>query len=251
MTLEYKLKSLILFHHIAFMFGLIFANLSWLWVSFIGFIIINRIGGEIGLHRYFAHRSFKTSKWKRYFLFYTASLCNVGSPLSWVGVHRKHHVKSDTEDDPHGNQSMFKVWSTFWDSYQIEPRYAIDLMKDPVHKIFHRYYFPIVIISYIWLGIIAWELPIFLISASCLITYHSAGLVNTICHKYGYKSFNTKDKSTNNTIVNIITLGSGLHNNHHYDPANYSNKFSKYEFDLPAWIIKNFFMKYDNTQIKT
>ena len=41
MTLEYKLKSLILFHHIAFMFGLIFANLSWLWVSFIGFIIIN------------------------------------------------------------------------------------------------------------------------------------------------------------------------------------------------------------------
>ena len=104
---------------------------------------------------------------------------------------------------------------------------------------------------YVWLAVIAWQLPIFLISASCLITYHSAGLVNTVCHKYGYKSFNTKDKSTNNTLVNIITLGSGLHNNHHHDPANYSNKFSKYEFDLPAWIIKNFFMKYDNTQIKT
>ncbi len=175
----------------------------------------------------------------------------MGSPLSWVGVHRKHHAKSDTEDDPHGNQSMFKVWSTFWDSYQIEPRYAIDLMKDPIHKFFHRYYFTIIVISYVWLAVIAWQLPIFLISASCLITYHSAGLVNTVCHKYGYKSFNTKDKSTNNTLVNIITLGSGLHNNHHHDPANYSNKFSKYEFDLPAWIIKNFFMKYDNTQIKT
>lgn len=239
---EYKIKLLLAFNHIAFAVGLIYADFSWLLLSVVGWIFINRIGGEIALHRYFTHKSFKTTKRKELVLFVLSIFNCVGSPMMWVGIHRKHHAKSDTDDDPHGNQSILKIWSTFWKPYHIETRYLVDIMKDPVHRFFHKHYFKILISTYVLLGLIAWEIPVFLISASSLITLHSAGLVNTICHKYGYRNFNTKDKSTNNTFVNLITLGSGLHNNHHADPMNYSNKVKSNEYDFPGWIIEKFFM---------
>ena len=76
-----------------------------------------------------------------------------------------------------------------------------------------------------------------------MITFHSAGAVNVLCHKWGYRLFNTPDGSTNNTWVNLITLGSGLHNTHHAEPKNWSNKKRWYDLDLPGSIIKYFFIK--------
>jgi len=243
MNTEYKIKLILLFNHVAVIYGVIYASPYWMLLSLIGWIFINRIGGEIGLHRYFSHKSFKTSKWKEYALFILASLNCVGSPMMWVGIHRKHHATSDTEHDPHGNQSILRIWTTFWQPYNIEPRYLVDMMKNKTHRTFHKYYFKILLLTYISTGLIAWQIPVFLISASSLITLHSAGLVNTICHKYGYRNFNTNDKSTNNTFINLLTLGSGLHNNHHKDPLSYTNKVHKYEYDLPGWIIKHILME--------
>jgi len=245
-TNEYKIKLILIFNHIAVAVGLFVADYHWLILSLVGWILINRVGGEIGLHRYFSHGSFKTSKWKEKLLFILATFNCVGSPMMWVGIHRKHHANSDNEKDPHGSQSILRIWSTFWKPFTIEPKYLVDMMRSPTHRFFHKHYFKILILSYIALGLIAWQIPVFLISASSLITIHSAGLVNSLCHKYGYRNFKTKDLSTNNTFINILTLGSGLHNNHHADPMNYSNKVKKYEFDFPAWIIKNFLMQGTN-----
>ena len=243
LSTEYKIKLLLIFNHIVFIIGLFYASTYWLLLTVVGWILINRIGGEIALHRYFSHKSFETTKIKEIILFVLSIFNCVGSPMMWVGIHRKHHAKSDTDDDPHGNQSILKIWSTFWKPYHIETKYLIDLMKDPTHRFFHKNYFKILIATYVALGLIAWQIPVFLISGSSLITLHSAGLVNTFCHKYGYRNFNTKDNSTNNTLVNIITLGSGLHNNHHAAPMNYSNKVKNSEYDLPGWIIEKFFVE--------
>lgn len=243
LSTEYKIKLFLIFNHIVFVVGLFYASPYWLLLTVVGWILINRIGGEIALHRYFSHKSFKTTKVKEIILFVLSIFNCVGSPMMWVGIHRKHHAKSDTNDDPHGNQSILKIWSTFWKPYHIETKYLIDLMKDSTHRFFHKNYFKILIITYIVLGLVAWQIPVFLISGSSLITLHSAGLVNTFCHRYGYRNFNTNDNSTNNTLVNIITLGSGLHNNHHADPMNYSNKVKNLEYDLPGWIIEKFFIE--------
>jgi len=242
-TNEYKIKLILIFNHIALAVGLFYASPWWILLSLVGWIFINRIGGEIGLHRYFSHNSFKTSKFKEIMLFILATFNCVGSPMMWVGIHRKHHATSDTEKDPHGNQSILRIWSTFWKPFIIEPKYLIDMMKSPIHKFFHKHYFSLLIVTYISLGLIAWQIPVFLISASSLITIHSAGLVNALCHRYGYRNFKTKDNSTNNTFINIITLGSGLHNNHHADHIIYSNKVKNYVFDFPAWIIEKFLIQ--------
>ena len=79
-----------------------------------------------------------------------------------------------------------------------------------------------------------------------MITFHSAGLVNTICHKYGYTYFDTGDYSKNNFWVNLLTLGSGLHHTHHAKPKEWNNSLKWWEIDLPAFIIRHFFLRKDH-----
>ena len=76
-----------------------------------------------------------------------------------------------------------------------------------------------------------------------MISFHLAGLVNTVCHLSGDKLYETKDNSYNNKWVNMITLGSGLHNTHHAFPNNWDNRRNTGDIDLPAIIIKNILIK--------
>ena len=70
MSEELKIKSLIVGNHILALAGLIFGNWNFLWLTLIGWILFGKIGGEIGFHRYFAHKSFITKKWKENILIF-------------------------------------------------------------------------------------------------------------------------------------------------------------------------------------
>lgn len=192
----------------------------------------------MGLHRYFAHRSFKTSKTVEWALLIFASLNCFGSPMTWVGVHRLHHQHSDTNDDPHGgDQPWWRVWLTMWRPFKVKPRLVADMIRDPKQKFFYNHYFKLLFVTFCGLALIDIWIPVFLISIPAVITFHSAGLVNSVCHLSGYRSFDTKDKSYNNLWVNFLTLGSGLHNNHHAHPKSYFNSYRWYEIDVPGLVI--------------
>jgi len=240
MSTAYKIKLILLFNHIALAIGLLNSSPLWLLITLIGWIAFDKVGGEIGLHRYFSHKSFKTSKWKEKLLLILGVFNCYGSAITWVCVHRKHHAKSDTDEDPHGNQSLWRIWLTFWKPFTIELRYIADLSRDPWQKNVHKHYFKIIISVYVILGLIDWRLPVFLISGGSVLGFHTAGMVNSICHKFGYRNFNTNDSSTNNTWVNVLALGSGLHNNHHANPNNWTTKIKPFEFDFSGWIIEKF-----------
>ena len=95
-------------------------------------------------------------------------------------------------------------------------------------------------------ALIDWRIPVFLFAIPVVITFHSAGLGNTIGHLYGYRNFETTDKSQNSTWVNILTLGSGLHNNHHAYPERYNYKMTNkwYERDdLNVFLIEKLLME--------
>lgn len=243
MSYEYKLKSILLFNHIMLIVGLVYANPNWLWLSLVGWFIFGRVGGEIGLHRYLSHNSFKTGPLRRKFLIIISIFNCFGSPIHWCGIHRKHHKVSDAEGDPHGYQSMWRIWTTFWKPFIVERKYVADLVRDPFIKLIHKNYLKILITSYVILAIIDWRIAVFLISIPTVLTFHCAGAVNSICHRWGYRSFDTPDKSTNNTFLNLITLGCGLHNTHHAKPSSWINGERWYEIDIPAWVIKNFLIK--------
>ena len=243
MSYKYRLKSILAINHLLLIAGLLLASWEWLMLSFVGWILFGKVGGEVALHRYFAHNSFETGMLRRKLLLFLSIFNCFGSPILWCGIHRKHHHNSDEKGDPHGAQAGWKIWSTFWEPFEVDRRYVSDLIKDKTIKLIHKYYLRILLSSYIMLAAIDWRIAVFLISVPAVITFHSAGAVNVICHKLGYRLFNTSDKSTNNFWVNLITLGSGLHNTHHAKPNSWSNKELWYELDFPGWIIKTFFLK--------
>ena len=96
-------------------------------------------------------------------------------------------------------------------------------------------------ISYLLIALIDWRIAAFFISVPSVYAFHCAGAGNVFNHRYGYRVSDTNDLSTNNTWVNLLTMGCGLHNAHHAKPDAWDNRTRKWEIDIHAWIIKNFF----------
>ena len=186
MNYEYKLKLILLVNHILLGIGLVYADLTWLWLSLVGWIMFGKVGGEIALHRYLSHKSFKTSYWKSRILIVLSMFNCFGSPIAWCGIHRKHHDVPETKEDPHGGQAGWRIWTTFWEPFTVERKFVIDLIKDKWITFIHKHYLKLLLGTYFTLALIDWRIAVFLISVPAVVTFHSAGMVNTICHKWGY-----------------------------------------------------------------
>lgn len=209
-------------------------------------ILCARLGGEVYNHRYLAHRSFKLKPWLEPLLFFFSNATGVGSSLSWVAVHRHHHKHADTPLDVHSPRykGMLKVWLTLWDPIPpIKPMLIKDILRDKKQVLMNKHYFKF---YYSWVCILvilslvtqSW-IPIISFHAIPLIWgLHNGGIVDAICHRYGYRNFETSDDSRNNTIANIIGFGTGLHNNHHKHPGQWNFAMAKGEIDPTSWIVR-------------
>lgn len=214
-------------------------------IAFLSIIFITKVGQAIGQHRFFSHKSFLTNNIVKNILAIFATLSCTGTVIHYAAIHRAHHRSSDTEDDPHSphHNGFIKTWFANLDkdvSKKIPKKIVLDLMKDNHLRFFHSYYW-LVILSYNlilctvdpWLILYAFLLPVGY-SRFC------TGLQATISHQYGYRNFDTRDNSTNSLLINVLTLGEGSHNNHHYRQYEYNFGFTGdlKEFDLSAFIIK-------------
>jgi stearoyl-CoA desaturase (delta-9 desaturase) len=239
-----KIKALIILNHaaVASFFSLGHGlNKTSIITCVVAFFLINRVGGDIGYHRYFAHRSFKTFPILEKLLLFLGMMNGFGSCLSWVGIHRKHHMCADTESDPHSpiTQKPYKVWLTMWKPVEIQPSSIRDVIKSPQQRWTHRHYFRIYLLVSGLLAAVSLELYISVLALPAVIAFHSAGLTDVIGHMRGYQNFETKDQSRNSLVLNYLTLGTqGLHNNHHARPSAPSQRYKPYEVDTLGLIIK-------------
>jgi len=198
---------------------------------------------ETGMHRYFAHKSYTTTKLKEKVLLFFATMAGQGATLSWITVHRSHHSFEDTERDPHSPHFIPK-WKLILglfpkNAYKIS--LVSDLIRSPNKKYFqyeNQYYW--LIWSSIWL--VSYMISIwffYFIVSGCALWYLDTQLVNIVGHsKQGKKSYNNA-VAINSPVLNLIT-GAGHHNNHHANPKNYSYAVNG-ELDVYAWVIKHFF----------
>lgn len=241
-----KIKVNFLFAHCIILYWA-FTDFSWtgLIIGYISYILIGKIGGDIGLHRYFSHSSFKTSNFFKSWLIVNATLIGHGSILLWTATHRLHHAKSDSVNDPHTpTKGTLKTWFRIWDKdLTINTNQIKDIVKNKKILFLHRNYFKILyfwIILLIALSYFSIYPLLFLFAFPCAGFFHETGLVNTICHKLGYRSYKTDDQSTNNIFVNLLTVGNGMHNTHHAKPYLYTTNihYKWYEFDLMYYFIK-------------
>lgn len=250
----------ILFHILTiYALGFSDSSLHWLWLTLVGVILFQHIGGEIGAHRYFAHGAFEAKPWAEKLMAICSCYVYMGPVLVWAPFHRIHHKYSDTEDDVHSPHylSLIRAYCTIYskfigDGEQADHKYYKDLLKSDILKWTHRNYILICVLPFL-LCFIDWRIFVYLFAMPSVITFHVGGLVNTTGHLKNagflisnYRNFDTKDKSHNCIWSNILTGGSVLQNNHHAYPERYNHKMSDkwYERDdINVFLIEKFLMK--------
>jgi stearoyl-CoA desaturase (delta-9 desaturase) len=212
------------------------------WLLFAAIFPFQGLGVVIGLHRYFAHHCFSTSRGFQFFL----ALCCVsafGDPIGFAGKHRIHHLHTDRKDDPHTPRRGF--WSCWFGSL-LDSRYTDDqvlaqvpgLAAYPELMWLHRHWqWPglVLCLAVFLIGGLSGVAIGVLFGVAMLINHSSA--VNYFCHKFGRRRFDTDDDSTNHFAIALLTLGEGWHNNHHRYPVSARAGFCWWEFDLYYWII--------------
>ena len=237
---------------------------SWtlFWLSYLLAQFNKVIGNNISFHRYFTHRSFKTTKFKHNLLAGWTILLASKSPIVYAMNHRHHHKFADTEKDTHSPVTSF--WHTITGAWEfrgykwfaekgVEFRVK-DLMRDPTLKFIERHYFKFWYVIFVVCLLIDWRLLVFgfLLPAG---HYHLAANVAVVGLDHlkipgSYRTYDTPDNSYNNHFMAWGSLGEGYHNNHHKDPNRYDQAFNKGEYDICAWFVRKFFIIQDGQDNK-
>ena len=168
----------------------------------------------------------------------------------WVAIHRKHHAKCETEDDPHSPR--FKgIRTVFWQGVELY-REARGMRADieqygkgaPSDWIERKVYTPwatfgptlLLFVSFAlfgFKGVAVWAIQM------AWIPFWAAGVVNGLGHWWGYRNFETTDTATNLTPWGVWIGGEELHNNHHAFPSSAKFALRKWEFDIGWMVIKS------------
>lgn len=221
------------------------------WPAFFTFLFLYWLTCSVGItltyHRLLTHRSFKLVKPLEYFFTFCGCLALQGGPVSWVGIHRMHHGRSDKEGDPHSPKEGFFWAHAMWlltyghkiDTYDIYSKYAKDLTRDPVHRFLdstHGYLslgFAVLLFIFGGMPFLIWGFFVRLIVA-----YHATWLINSASHMWGYRNFHSSDQSRNNWLAAILAFGEGWHNNHHMFQGSAKHGLLWWEIDLTYMLIK-------------
>ena len=234
--------------------GAVAALFFFTWNAFFVAMFLYWVTGGLGLgmcyHRLLTHRSFTTPKWFEYFLTICAVAALEGGPLLWVAIHRKHHQYADKEGDPHsprdGKWWAHAGWVLTGNALRQDvatlKRYVPDLAEDKFHVWLTKYHLvPTGILAIILFAIGGFRLVLWGTFFRTVLGLHVTWIVNSAAHIWGSRRFETRDSSTNNWLIALISFGDGWHNNHHALPVSARHGLKWYEIDLSfytIWILR-------------
>jgi stearoyl-CoA desaturase (delta-9 desaturase) len=185
-----------------------------------------------------------------------------GPVIRWVADHRRHHAFSDQPGDPHsphleegpGVKGVLKgLWHAhigwFFDEEQTSAkRWAPDMVREPamrrIDKLFPLWallsFFLPAVFGFAITGTISGAISAFLWGSLVRIfmLHHVTWSINSICHFYGDRPYQTTDFSTNNWVLSIISMGESWHNNHHAFPTSAVHGLKPYQIDMTAGVIR-------------
>jgi len=197
----------------------------------------------IGYHRYFSHRSFKTSRWLQFVIAWLAQTSTQKGVLWWAAHHRRHHRSSDQPEDPHSPKRGFWWSHVGWildeHSEGREDKLIPDLLKFPELRWLDRWYLlpPTVLAVALWCwggwSYVGWGYVI-----PTVVVWHATYTINSLNHVWGARVYETTDTSRNNPILALLTFGEGWHNNHHYYQISARQGFLWWEYDLSYYVLR-------------
>lgn len=212
-----------------------------------------------GYHRYFSHKTYKTSRWFQFLIAFFSQTSVQKGALWWASHHRIHHRHSDTEQDPH-SMKLFGFWYSHmgWIASKKHKKteYKIigDYAKYPELVWLNKYHLiPPLILALLVMalggivngagladmftsaGLSTLFVGFFL---STIFLFHGTFSINSLMHKIGKQRYKSGDESRNSLILALVTLGEGWHNNHHYYQASARQGFFWWEIDITYYGLK-------------
>ena len=201
-------------------------------------------------HRYFAHRTFRTSRTLQFVFACLGASCVQRGPLWWAAHHRRHHLHADTTQDPHsprhGLLRSHMLWFLTSEGFRTDWQRIPDLARYPELRWLDRYdiVVPVGFAALLYaagavlarlapqLGVSGAQLLIWGFFVSTVVLFHVTVTINSLAHRFGTRRFDTRDDSRNNAWLALLTFGEGWHNNHHYFPGSVRQGFRWWEVDL-------------------
>lgn len=225
-----------------------FVSLPWLGVSvttlavFAVFFMLNAWGLGIGLHRYFTHHAFKTSKTFEGVLAVLGSVSFQGPIDRWVADHRRHHRYTDCAWDTHspywrGSQPIARRRHGLWHAHMgwmwhahvsSASRYAPEITPNTIAGWASRYYGAVCIAGIITPAVVGYlasgadealRCALWAGFARVTLLHHLTWSINSIGHSFGTRVARANDESRNNVFLTFLLLGEGLHSTHHRFPT--------------------------------
>jgi fatty-acid desaturase len=254
----------VVFYHAVALLAVLPWFFSWTGVvlALLGLYVFGTLGINLCFHRLLTHRGFTLPRPLEHFFAVLGVCCVQDSPARWVAVHRRHHEHADEQQDPHSPLVNFFWGHMGWvllendelKRLSVYERYAKDILRDRFYKKMERGgWFLIVMASWLvffaggfvaalllgtgasaaaqfGLSVLIWG-----VFVRTVLVWHITWSVNSVTHLWGYRSYETDERSRNNIFVGIISNGEGWHNNHHAAPRSARHGHQWWEFDV-TWL---------------
>jgi stearoyl-CoA desaturase (delta-9 desaturase) len=224
--------------------------------------VLTGLGITVGYHRLFTHRAFETFPAVRYLFAVLGQMGVEGDVVTWVADHRKHHQFSDRPGDPHSPHAEFgegplEALKGLWHAHTgwifsaagraDRARYAKDLVSDRGLRVIARLFIPTVLLSLALPAAVGWALIggwygfvsglVWGGAVRIALLHHVTWSINSICHFWGRRRFDSRDESRNVWWLSWLSFGESWHNNHHAFPTSAFHGLRGFEIDPGGWVI--------------
>ncbi len=231
-------------------------------VVFVVMYLATAFGITIGFHRLLTHRAFETSRPVKALFAILGSAAIEGPVISWVADHRKHHAFTDREGDPHSPhvdhghglkgalKGLFHAhvgWLFIHTQRAAKDRYARDLIDDPIIAWVSRTFFLWAAVGLLVPFGLGWALGgsvgagltglLWGGAVRMLVLHHVTYSINSLCHVFGSRRYDTDDESHNLLWLAPLAMGENFHNNHHAFPTSARHGLGPGQFDSSAAVI--------------
>ncbi len=225
-----------------------------------GFYLFTGFGVTVGFHRLFTHQSFKAPAPVRVVLAAAGSMAIQGPVIEWVATHRRHHAYSDRVGDPHsphvdaagGTVGLLRgLWYAhlgwmFSPEATVQRAWAPDLLREPAIARISRWFPYFIAASFVAPAVLGGVITMSFAGAltgflwgglvRIFLLHHVTWSINSICHVFGTRPFESHDEARNNPVMAVIGFGEGWHNGHHAFPASARHGLRWWEVDT-SWIV--------------
>jgi stearoyl-CoA desaturase (delta-9 desaturase) len=198
-----------------------------------------------GYHRYFSHRTYRTSRVFQFLLGLVGTMSIQKGPLWWAAGHRRHHQYSDLPGDMHSPREGFRyshygwIFDERWERTEIER--VRDLARFPELVWLNDWHaIPPLAISVVLYLVGGWSALVWGMGIGTVVLWHSTYSINSLAHVWGTRRYETGDTSRNNFLLALLTMGEGWHNNHHHFMSCARQGFFWWEIDFTYYVLRAF-----------